>query len=97
MVTAIPLGPGDEAVVRMPTPAERRDHRLGEGEPVIEIRRGDGTSEVHAARRTKVSAADLPTVKGPLVEHTGGPLINQRRATESGAARVEGDGERLEG
>jgi hypothetical protein len=68
MVTAIPLGPGDEAVVRMPTPAERRDHRLGKDEPVIEIRRGDGTSEVHGARQVKVSATDPPGSGTPGVE-----------------------------
>jgi hypothetical protein len=53
----VPLCPGDEAVVRMPTAAEHRAQRLDEDEPVIEIRRRDGTTEVHGAHHVTVLAS----------------------------------------
>jgi hypothetical protein len=56
MTVAVPLGPGDEAVVRMPSPAERAELGLDEAEPLIEIRRHDGTTELHGAHRARVSA-----------------------------------------
>jgi hypothetical protein len=56
MTDVVPLRPGDEAVVRMPTTAEHRTHHLDRDEPVIEIRRQDGTTEVYAARRVTVLA-----------------------------------------
>jgi hypothetical protein len=56
MTDVVPLRPGDEALVRMPTTAEHRAHHLDRDEPVIEIRRQDGTTEVYGARRVTVLA-----------------------------------------
>lgn len=56
MADVIPLRRGDEAVVRMPTPAEHHTHQLGPEEPVIEIRRLDGTTEVYGADHVTVLA-----------------------------------------
>jgi hypothetical protein len=56
MTDVVPLRPGDEALVRMPTTAEHRAHDLDQDEPVIEIRRQDGTTEVYGARRVTVLA-----------------------------------------
>lgn len=43
----------------MPTRAEHRAHRLDHDEPVIEIHRRDGTTEVYGARKVTV-LADRP-------------------------------------
>jgi len=40
----------------MPTVAEHRAHHLDQDEPVIEIRRQDGRTEVYGARRVTVLA-----------------------------------------
>jgi hypothetical protein len=56
MTDVVPLRPGDEALVRMPTSTEYRKHHLDRDEPVIEIRRQDGTTEVYGARRVTVLA-----------------------------------------
>ncbi|MBX6354768.1 MAG: hypothetical protein IRZ05_02810 [Micromonosporaceae bacterium] len=56
MTDVVPLRPGDEALVRMPTVAEHRAHHLDQDEPVIEIRRQDGRTEVYGARRVTVLA-----------------------------------------
>ncbi len=57
MTDVVPLRPGDEAVVRMPTTAEHRAHGLDRDEPVIEIRRQDGTTEIYGGRRVTVLAS----------------------------------------
>ena len=43
---AVALLPGDEAIARMPSPAERRALQLGPGVPVIEIRRAGRVVDV---------------------------------------------------
>jgi DNA-binding FadR family transcriptional regulator len=50
------LRPGDEAVARMPTPAERRDLDLDDGVPVIEIRSAGRVLVVHAASEVALQA-----------------------------------------
>lgn len=52
----VPLRRGDRAVARMPTPEEIRDLDLDEGVPVIEVRRGARTAELHPADRTEIIA-----------------------------------------
>jgi DNA-binding FadR family transcriptional regulator len=47
--TQIRLHPGDRATSRMPIEPERSKHDIGEGIPVIEIHRPDGTTELHPA------------------------------------------------
>jgi hypothetical protein len=56
MTDLVPLRPGDEAMVRMPTVAEHRTHHLDRDEPVIEIRRLDGSTEVYGASQVTVLA-----------------------------------------
>lgn len=56
MTEVVPLRPGDEAVVRLPTTAEHRAHHLDQDEPVVEIRRRDGSTEVYGAHRVTVLA-----------------------------------------
>jgi DNA-binding GntR family transcriptional regulator len=53
----VTLRPGDEAIARMPSPAERRRLNLDEGIPVIEIRNGDGVRELHAASEVALQVA----------------------------------------
>ena len=53
----ITLRPGDEAIARMPSPAERRRLNLDEGIPVIEIRNGAGVRELHAASEVALQVA----------------------------------------
>lgn len=48
------LGPDDEAIARMPTDQERRRLDLPVGEPVLELRRADGTTEVLAGDSTVI-------------------------------------------
>jgi DNA-binding GntR family transcriptional regulator len=43
----IVLGPNDEAITRMPSDPERRRLGLPLGEPVLEVRRGDGGVDVY--------------------------------------------------
>jgi GntR family transcriptional regulator len=53
----VTLRPGDEAIARMPSPAERRQLNLDEGIPVIEIRNGVGDRELHAASDVALQVA----------------------------------------
>jgi GntR family transcriptional regulator len=53
----VTLRPGDEAIARMPSPAERRRLHLDEGVPVIEIRNGAGDRELHAASEVALQVA----------------------------------------
>jgi DNA-binding FadR family transcriptional regulator len=53
----VTLRPGDEAIARMPSPAERRRLHLDEGVPVIEIRNGAGARELHAASEVALQVA----------------------------------------
>lgn len=50
----IRLGPHDRATARMPQEPERHEHELPEGVPIIEIRRADGTTEIHPADRVEL-------------------------------------------
>jgi GntR family transcriptional regulator len=53
--SSVTLTHGDEALARMPTPAERHAHNLlKEGEPVIEVHRKNGKVEIHGAYRVKI-------------------------------------------
>ncbi|GAA2472893.1 hypothetical protein GCM10010435_11670 [Winogradskya consettensis] len=54
-VEVITLGRGELASARMPTDAERRTYRLGEGVPVIVITAADGSTAVHPADRVQVT------------------------------------------
>jgi DNA-binding FadR family transcriptional regulator len=51
----VPLARGELAAARMPTDAERRSHRLGEGVPVLVITGADGTVTVHPADRVQLT------------------------------------------
>ena len=53
---AIMLRPGQEAVARMPTPAEQRELDLAADTPVIEIRSAGVVTEVVPARGVTVHA-----------------------------------------
>ncbi|WFE24171.1 winged helix-turn-helix domain-containing protein [Solwaraspora sp. WMMD937] len=52
---AVTLRKGDTASARMPNPTERRDLDLSEGVPILVINRADGSTELYAADRTRVS------------------------------------------
>ncbi|BCJ42448.1 hypothetical protein GCM10010168_08100 [Actinoplanes ianthinogenes] len=54
-VQVIPLARGERVGARMPTDAERRKHRLGEGVPVLVVTAPDGTETVHPADRVHLS------------------------------------------
>jgi DNA-binding FadR family transcriptional regulator len=51
----IALGRGERAGARMPTDAERRAYRLGEGVPVLVITATDGSITVHPADRVQLT------------------------------------------
>ncbi|MFI7547724.1 GntR family transcriptional regulator [Actinoplanes sp. NPDC049599] len=51
----ITLGRGESVGARMPTDAERRALRLGEGVPVLVITAADGTKTVHPADRVRLT------------------------------------------
>jgi DNA-binding GntR family transcriptional regulator len=51
----VTLRQGDTASARMPSPTERRDLDLSEGVPILVISRADGSTELYAADRTRVS------------------------------------------
>ncbi|BFU42887.1 hypothetical protein KRMM14A1004_11240 [Krasilnikovia sp. MM14-A1004] len=51
----IPLARGERVSARMPTDAERRSHRLGEGIPVLVVTAPDGTVTVHPADRIQLN------------------------------------------
>ncbi len=54
-VELIALGRGERASARMPTDAERRKHRLGEGVPVLVVIAADGSETVHPADRVHLT------------------------------------------
>ncbi|WP_326555147.1 GntR family transcriptional regulator [Micromonospora sp. NBC_01813] len=51
----VTLRKGDTASARMPSPTERRDLDLAEGVPILVISRADGSTDLYAADRTRVS------------------------------------------
>jgi DNA-binding transcriptional regulator YhcF (GntR family) len=51
----VPLARGEHASARMPTDAERRAYRLGEGVPVLVVTAADGTVTVHPADRVQLT------------------------------------------
>jgi DNA-binding FadR family transcriptional regulator len=51
----VPLRRGERAGARMPTDAERRSHRLGEGVPVLVVTAVDGSVTVHPADRVELT------------------------------------------
>ncbi len=54
-VEVVTLGRGERAAARMPTDAERRSLRLGEGVPVLVVTATDGTVTVHPADRVQLT------------------------------------------
>jgi DNA-binding transcriptional regulator YhcF (GntR family) len=54
-VQVVPLARGELASARMPTDAERRSYRLGEGVPVMVVTATDGTVTVHPADRVQLT------------------------------------------
>src|SRR5919199_3033937 len=54
-VELVTLGRGERASARMPTDAERRAHRLGEGVPVLVVTATDGTTTVHPADKVELT------------------------------------------
>jgi DNA-binding GntR family transcriptional regulator len=53
--STVTLKSGDSALARMPTPAERHAHELlKEGEPVWEVHRKDGSTEIHGGYRARL-------------------------------------------
>jgi DNA-binding FadR family transcriptional regulator len=54
-VQLVTLGRGERVSARMPTDAERRVHRLGEGVPVLVVTATDGTMTVHPADRVQLT------------------------------------------
>lgn len=61
MTQVVALGADDQARVRMPSAAERRTYGLADDEPVVEIRRWNGTTEVHGT-----SGREFAFVSGDL-------------------------------
>lgn len=51
----VTLARGERAGARMPTDAERRAHRLGEGVPVLVVTAPDGSTTVHPADRVQLA------------------------------------------
>jgi GntR family transcriptional regulator len=51
----VTLGRGERVSARMPTDAERRSLRLGEGVPVLVVTATDGTKTVHPADRVQLT------------------------------------------
>lgn len=54
-IELITLARGDRVAARMPTDAERRSYRLGEGVPVLVVTSNDGTVKVHPADRVQLA------------------------------------------
>jgi DNA-binding FadR family transcriptional regulator len=54
-VQVVTLARGERVGARMPTDAERRRHRLGEGVPVLVVTTPDGTETVHPADRVQLT------------------------------------------
>jgi DNA-binding transcriptional MocR family regulator len=96
----VTLRPGDEAIARMPSLAERRRLHLDEGVPVIEIRNRAGDREVHAATavggsRLRAFRADGPPAAEQLLtlgDLQAGPqkikCLPARHPDRLGAAQV---------
>lgn len=55
--TIVTLSKGDQAQSRMPDPEERRKYHLHEGEPIVLIKRTDGSAEGYGAYRITVVGA----------------------------------------
>ncbi|GAA0493667.1 hypothetical protein Ade02nite_21320 [Paractinoplanes deccanensis] len=53
-VSEIKPPPGSTAVVRMPTPAERSEHEIPEGQPVVVVVQPDGHTTVYPADRCRL-------------------------------------------
>jgi hypothetical protein len=53
---------GDEGTIRIATPEQQREYGLGEGDPVVEIRRVDGTVELYVGPETGF-VVEQPTVR----------------------------------
>jgi GntR family transcriptional regulator len=51
----VALARGERAGARMPTDAERRKYRMGEGVPVLVVTAADGTETVHPADRVQLT------------------------------------------
>ncbi|MFV2172378.1 GntR family transcriptional regulator [Actinomadura sp. LOL_016] len=56
--TELPAGPGTEVTARMPTEAERAQHQVPQGVPVLVLRHADGTRQVVPADRFAVMLGD---------------------------------------
>src|SRR5919107_5029209 len=54
-IELVGLGRGERASARMPTDAERRSLRLGEGVPVLVVTGTDGSTTVHPADRVQLT------------------------------------------
>jgi DNA-binding FadR family transcriptional regulator len=54
-IELVTLGRGERVSARMPTDAERRSYRLGEGVPVFVVIATDGTKKVHPADRVQLT------------------------------------------
>lgn len=52
MSHVVGLGADDQASVRMPSADERSTYGIAEDEPVVEVRRWNGTTEIHPTRDT---------------------------------------------
>ena len=52
----VPLGKGDSATSRMPTPTERKQQDVPEGIPVLVVKRADGAVELHPGNRTRLES-----------------------------------------
>jgi GntR family transcriptional regulator len=50
----VPLKPGDTATARMPSPAERREHDISEGVPVLVVSRKNGKTELYPGDSTVI-------------------------------------------
>jgi GntR family transcriptional regulator len=48
------LKPGDTAIARMPSPAERREHDISEGVPILVFARKGGRTELYPADSTVI-------------------------------------------
>jgi DNA-binding FadR family transcriptional regulator len=53
-IEAVTLARGERVGARMPTDAERRMYRLGEGVPVLVVTATDGSTTVHPADRVQL-------------------------------------------
>jgi Bacterial regulatory proteins, gntR family len=89
MALAVPVGAGDRVTIRMPSGTERQNYHLAAGEPAIEIRRPNGTVEVHGAGLIEVvfMASDPePTESSPVAKRQR-IVADVRRAVVTGGLR----------